>query len=168
MRTYDELSIAERLAQLPPVERDAVFAGYTQDDYASLDFDWIFWARPEQIAPRGTWDNWLIRVGRGFGKARTGAEWVRANMCGDTPLTGGRWRHVALIAETAADARDVMVGDGRMLSDSGAGTWPNGAIATLYNTWPLCAINGLAPYPDFGTAEAKTVVQAKPVVRLVL
>jgi hypothetical protein len=53
VRTYDELSIAERLAQLPPVDRDAVFAGYTQDDYASLDFDWIFWARPEQIAPPG-------------------------------------------------------------------------------------------------------------------
>jgi phage terminase large subunit-like protein len=88
VRTYDELSIAERLAQLPPVERDAVFAGYTQDDYASLDFDWNSWARPEQIAPPGTWDNWLILAGRGFGKTRTGAEWVRANMCGDTPLTG--------------------------------------------------------------------------------
>jgi hypothetical protein len=33
---------------------------------------------------------------------------------------------------------------------------------------PLSAINGLAVYPDFGTAEAKTVVQAKPVVRLAL
>jgi hypothetical protein len=43
VRTYDELSIAERLARLPPVECDAVFAGYTQDDYASLDFDWNFW-----------------------------------------------------------------------------------------------------------------------------
>jgi phage terminase large subunit-like protein len=127
----------------------------TQDDYASLDFDWNFWGRPEQIAPPGTWDNWLILAGRGFGKTRTGAEWVRANMCGDTPLTGGRWRHVALIAETAADARDVMVGDGKMSSDTTAGsgilqvhpkdfrpqyepskrrlTWPNGAIATLYN-----------------------------------
>jgi hypothetical protein len=31
-----------------------------------------------------------------------------------------------------------------------------------------CAINGLAAYPDFGTAEAKAVVQAKPIVRLVL
>jgi phage terminase large subunit-like protein len=61
---------------------------------------------------------------------------------------------VALIAETAADTRDVMVGDGKMLSDPNAGsgilqvhpadfrptyeskrrlTWPNGAIATLYN-----------------------------------
>jgi phage terminase large subunit-like protein len=64
----------------------------------------------------------LILAGRGFGKTRTGAEWVRANMYGDTPLTGGRWRHVALIAETAADARDVMVGDGKMLSDPNAGS----------------------------------------------
>jgi phage terminase large subunit-like protein len=155
VRTFDELSLAEKVARLPPAERDAVFAGYTQDEFASLDFDWGFWGRPEQIAPPGTWDNWLILAGRGFGKTRTGAEWVRANMCGDTPLTGGRWRHVALIAETAADARDVMVGDGKMLSDPNAGsgilqvhsadfrptyepskrrlTWPNGAIATLYN-----------------------------------
>jgi phage terminase large subunit-like protein len=65
------------------------------------------------------------------------------------------WHHVALIAETAADARDVMVGDGKIASDPTAGagilqvhpkdfrpeygpskrriTWPNGAIATLYN-----------------------------------
>jgi hypothetical protein len=53
----------------------------------------------------------LILAGRGFGETCTGAEWVRANMRGDTPLTGGRRRHVALIAETAADARDVMVGE---------------------------------------------------------
>ena len=122
MRTFDELSLAEKVARLPQIERNAIFAGYTQDEFSSLDFDWSFWGRPEQIAPPGTWDNWLILAGRGFGKTRTGAEWVRANMCGDTPLTGGRWRHVALIAETAADARDVMVGDGKMLSDPNAGS----------------------------------------------
>jgi len=122
VRTFDELSLAEKVARLPQIERNAIFAGYTQDEFSSLDFDWSFWGRPEQIAPPGTWDNWLILAGRGFGKTRTGAEWVRANMCGDTPLTGGRWRHVALIAETAADARDVMVGDGKMLSDPNAGS----------------------------------------------
>ena len=122
MRTFDELSLAEKVARLPQIERNAIFAGYTQDEFSSLDFDRSFWGRPEQIAPPGTWDNWLILAGRGFGKTRTGAEWVRANMCGDTPLTGGRWRHVALIAETAADARDVMVGDGKMLSDPNAGS----------------------------------------------
>ena len=66
MRTYDELSIAEKVARLPQVERDAIFAGYTQDEFASLDFDWIFWGRPEQLAPRGTWDNWLILARRGL------------------------------------------------------------------------------------------------------
>jgi predicted phage terminase large subunit-like protein len=76
-------------------------------------------------------------------------------MCGTTPLARGRWRHIALIAETSADARDVMVGDGKAASDSRAGsgllqihpkgfrpsyepskrrlTWPNGAVASIYN-----------------------------------
>lgn len=93
---------------------------------------------------------WLILAGRGFGKTRSGAEWVRANVCGDTPLAAGKYRQLALIAETAADARDVLVGEGK-LDASGILqvhpkafrptytisnrrlTWPNGATATLYN-----------------------------------
>ncbi len=94
----------------------------------------------------------MILAGRGFGKTRTGAEWVRSQVCGSTPLAPGRYRHIALVAETAADARDVMVGDGKGPGE-GSGllqvhpkdfrpvyesskrrlTWPNGAIATLYN-----------------------------------
>jgi predicted phage terminase large subunit-like protein len=115
-------------------------------------FDWPHYARPSQLAPAGDWFCWLILAGRGFGKTRTGAEWVRSQVCGSTPLTGGRYRHIALVAETAADARDVMVGDGKGPGE-GSGllqvhpkdfrpiyessrrrlTWPNGAIATLYN-----------------------------------
>jgi phage terminase large subunit-like protein len=122
---------------------------------AALEFDWSFWGRPKQHAPTGDWSNWLILAGRGFGKTRTGAEWVRQNMCGSTPSTGGKWRHIAIIAETAADARDVMVGDGKEPSNPSAGsgilqvhpkdflplyepskrrlTWPNGAVASIYN-----------------------------------
>lgn len=105
------------------------------------------------MAPEGDWLVWLILAGRGFGKTRSGAEWVRAQMCGDTPLARGRCRHIALIGETAADTRKVMVGDGQGGGDSGSGilqvhpkdfrptynpslkrlTWPNGAIASLYN-----------------------------------
>jgi predicted phage terminase large subunit-like protein len=115
-------------------------------------FDWRHLARPSQLAPDGDWFCWMILAGRGFGKTRTGAEWVRSQVCGTTPLTGGRYRHIALVAETAADARDVMVGDGKGPGE-GSGllqvhpkdfmpvyesskrrlTWPNGAIATLYN-----------------------------------
>ena len=76
-------------------------------------FDWSHFARPSQLAPIGDWFCWMILAGRGFGKTRTGAEWVRSMMCGPTPLSPGKYRHIALVAETAADARDVMVGDGK-------------------------------------------------------
>lgn len=151
-----ELSAAEKWADLPRAERDEELSKLSRKQKENLIFNWRHWARPEQQAPtHREWDNWLILAGRGFGKTRAGSEWVRANMCGDTPLTGGKWRHIAVIAETAADARDVMVGDGKAPSDPNAGsgilqvhpkdfcpkyepskrrlTWPNGAAATLYN-----------------------------------
>lgn len=59
--------------------------------------------RPEQATPPGDWFIWLILAGRGWGKTRTGAEFIREE------VMAGRMRHVALVAETAADARDVMV-----------------------------------------------------------
>ena len=113
---------------------------------ASLQYDWTFWARPNQVAPEGDWATWLILAGRGFGKTRTGAETIRRWVCGDTPLAPGRCSRIALIAETAADARDVMVeGESGLMSVHPPDfrptyqpslrrlTWPNGAIATLYN-----------------------------------
>jgi phage terminase large subunit-like protein len=41
-----------------------------------LKFHWGFWGRPGQFPPVGDWSHWLIFAGRGFGKTRTGAEWV--------------------------------------------------------------------------------------------
>ena len=116
-------SRAETIAMMSPEQRALFWARFgTKDRREQLKFSWEFWGRPSQFAPEGDWLNWLILAGRGFGKTRTGAEWVRANMCGPTPLTAGRWRHIALIAETAADARDVMVGDGKATSDPKAGS----------------------------------------------
>lgn len=113
---------------------------------AALNWHWPFWARPEQLAPAGDWLTWVILAGRGFGKTRAGAEWVRGEVCGTTPLGKGRAHRVALIAETAADARDVLVeGDSGLLGIHPRGfrpvyepskrrlTWPNGASATLFN-----------------------------------
>jgi phage terminase large subunit-like protein len=87
-----------------------------------------------------------VLAGRGFGKTRCGAEWVRANVCGATPLAAGAHRRVALVAETAADARDIMVeGESGLLAvhpktfrpnyepSKRRLTWPNGATATLFN-----------------------------------
>src|SRR5262245_37198040 len=47
---------------------------------SQLKYDWRAMARPEQLAPAGAWLWWLIVAGRGFGKTRTGAEWVRAEV----------------------------------------------------------------------------------------
>ena len=60
-------------------------------------------ARPAQTAPPGEWTYWLILAGRGFGKTRTGAEWVRAS------ASSGRFEYVNLIGPTADDARDIMI-----------------------------------------------------------
>lgn len=89
---------------------------------------------------------WVILAGRGFGKTRAGAEWVRSMVCGDTPLGPGKHKRVALIAETAADCRDVLVeGDSGLMGihpkdfrpvyepSKRRVTWPNGAVATLFN-----------------------------------
>ena len=113
---------------------------------AKLQYDWKFWARPNQLATEGDWATWLILAGRGFGKTRTGAETIRDWVCGPTPLSGGGCGRIALVAETAADARDVMVeGESGLMAVHPPDfrptyqpslrrlTWPNGAIATLYN-----------------------------------
>src|SRR5271166_6375459 len=65
--------------------------------------DWAAKARPEQLPPPGDWSIWLLLAGRGFGKTRSGAEWVRAQAEADPKL------RIALVAPTSADARDVMV-----------------------------------------------------------
>lgn len=114
---------------------------------ASLKWHWRFWARPDQLPPEGDeWSTWLILAGRGWGKTRVGAETIRSWVCGDTPLAPGRFSRIALVAETAADARDVMVeGDSGILGVHPKDfrpnyqpsirkiTWPNGAVAHLYN-----------------------------------
>ena len=114
---------------------------------AQLKYYWPFWARPSQLEPPGDWTTWLILAGRGFGKTRAGCETIRSWACGTTPLSRGAYSRIALVGETAADVRDVMVGDeaqgilachpkdfrpiyektNRKL------TWPNGAVAFLYN-----------------------------------
>jgi phage terminase large subunit-like protein len=160
-------SRAEWLASLPQPERTALLQSLSDEDLEQLEYDWSFWARRNQLAPAGTWTVWLILAGRGWGKTKTGAEWVRDLMCGTSPLTGGRVRHLALVGETAADTRKVMVGDG-LGPGEGSGIlqvhpkdfrpvynpslkrliWPNGAVASLYNATEPDELRG----PQHGAA----------------
>jgi predicted phage terminase large subunit-like protein len=97
---------------------------------------WSLLARPEQKAPPGDWLTWLILAGRGWGKTRTGAEWVHANV-----HRYGRW---ILAGRTSGDLRDIMVeGETGLLRTAPRSlrpqyepskrriVWPNGAVAAL-------------------------------------
>lgn len=100
-------------------------------------YDWELSARPEQLAPIGNWRTWLILAGRGFGKTRTGAEWVREQIK-NYPL-------VNLIGSTANDARDIMIeGESGILAICPQNerpeykaskrqlSWPNGAKSLIF------------------------------------
>src|SRR3954470_17299716 len=139
-------SLADLLACEPDEKLRELLSSYSDAQVYDLLWDWGTWARPNQIAPPGDWLTWLILAGRGFGKTRTGSEWVRSIVCGSTPLAAGTHSCIALVAETAADARDVLVeGESGLLAvhppefrpvyepSKRRLTWPNGAQATLYN-----------------------------------
>jgi len=111
----------------------------TDDECLALLHDWRLEARPEQIEPPGDWLGWLILAGRGFGKTRTGAEWIREN------VESGKAGRVALIGEDAGDVRDVMIeGESGILAKSPPWfkpkytpskkkvEWPNGAKALVF------------------------------------
>ncbi len=139
-------SLAESLAFLPAPQKAEILAGLSEAQAEDLLWRWDFWARPNQLPPEGEWAIWLLLSGRGFGKTRCGAEWVRSIACGSTPLGPSKAKRIALVAETAADSRDVLVeGESGILAVHPPAfrpqyepskrrlTWPNGAIGTLFN-----------------------------------
>lgn len=98
-------------------------------------FDWAQWAYAQQREPEGDWTTWLFMGGRGCGKTRTGAEWVRG-------LAAKGVSPIALVGETMSEALAVMVrGESGLfrvcrnqerpkLRDQQL-LWPNGVEATL-------------------------------------
>lgn len=109
MNDIAEKSLAVWLSEQPADLRDKWLNSLTDKETSEMEYAWAFWARPEQLAPPGEYLTWLIMSGRGWGKTRTGAEWVRSNV-----HKYGRW---ALVGPTAGDVRDIMVeGDSGILS----------------------------------------------------
>lgn len=132
-------SYASVLAALSEAERQDLLAKLSDQERAALLYDWDFWARPSQRIPVGTWRIWLLLCGRGFGKTRVGAEAVRRR------IETGQWKRVAIVNDTAADVRDVMIeGPAGLLAvcppwsrpvyepSKRRVTWPSGAVAIGY------------------------------------
>jgi len=132
---------ANSLRSLSPQKRDEFFTTLTDFEAKLLTHDWPFWARATQLPPKGNWAHWLMLAGRGFGKTRAGAEWVRSLIeAAEEPV------RIALVAPTLHDARAIMVeGDSGLLAVSPPWhmpkfeaskrilTWPCGSIATLFS-----------------------------------
>ena len=62
---------------MPDAQRQERLQSLTDEERAQLRWQWRYWARPEQLAPDGDWRTSLVLSGRGWGKRRTGAEWIR-------------------------------------------------------------------------------------------
>nr|WP_245815130.1 terminase family protein [Shimia gijangensis] len=133
----------------------------SQSELLALPYLFEFWAFDHQLPPEGNWKAWVIMGGRGAGKTRAGAEWVRSMVEGNGPLDNGRAKRVALVGETIDQVREVMVfGDSGVLACSPpdrmpkweAGRkrliWPNGAVAQVFSAHDPEALRG----PQFDAA----------------
>ena len=131
---------AAYLTGLSPGERRAALERMSDRQRRLLRGHWRLWAHSGQLPPEGEWHSWLIMAGRGFGKTRAGAEWVRAIAEADPSA------RIALVAASLGEARSVMVeGESGLLAVAPWGkrprfepsrrllTWPSGAQALLYS-----------------------------------
>jgi phage terminase large subunit-like protein len=134
------------IASEPPEVQTAFLDELSEGALLALPFLFEFWALPHQLPPEGDWKTWVILGGRGAGKTRAGAEWVRTEVEGPRPLDAGRSRRVALVGETIEQAVTVMVeGESGILACSPPDRrplwdatrkrllWPNGAEARVYS-----------------------------------
>jgi phage terminase large subunit-like protein len=142
-------SVLLALSRLPDEARFAALCSLEDYEVARLAHTWEGWARDDQLPPATTasgtpWRTWLVLGGRGAGKTRTGAEWVRARALGP-PYSLHRARRIALVGETLGQVRSVMIeGLSGLLSihpederprleiSRSQLVWPNGAMAQMF------------------------------------
>lgn len=147
MKTRSE-RLAELLA-LDPAERHERLRKLSARQRQEFRHHWQLWASPAQVPPACDWRIWLIMAGRGFGKTRAGAEWVRFIADHDPQA------RIALVGATLGEVRSVMVeGESGILAISPRGrkpsfepslkrlVWPNGAQASLFAAGEPEALRG--------------------------
>lgn len=127
----------------------------------ALQDAWHFWSRQDQKPAEPPKPTWLVLGGRGAGKTRTGAEWVKGMALGHPPFADVKTGRIALIGETQGQVRDVMIeGVSGLLSIHTRWErptwspslrrlqWPNGAIAQVFSAEDPEGLRG----PQFGAA----------------
>ncbi|MEL7050007.1 MAG: terminase family protein, partial [Pseudomonadota bacterium] len=141
-------------------------AALNKSELAALEADWQVWAHDSQLPPGqaadgGDWRVWLVLGGRGAGKTRAGAEWVKGMALGEATFATEPVERIALVGETMADVRSVMVeGVSGLLAihrpedrpvfepSKNRLTWRNGAVAQMFSAEGAEGLRG----PQFGAA----------------
>ncbi len=147
-------------SKVPKTARDFL-ADLPDEDIFNIAYDWHIWAREDQLPPIGDWTNWLVLGGRGAGKTRTGAEWVRGIALGLPGFSAQPVRRIALVGERLEDVRAVMIeGESGLLavhpkserptyiSSKHQLIWANGTIAQAFSGNRPNSLRG----PQFGAA----------------
>ena len=151
--------VAGHLGHLPKSQRAACLETIMSDlhrrEAMELKYAWPLHARDSQLPPKEDWDTWMILAGRGFGKTRTGAEWVRAQ------VESGAAKRIALVARTLPEAQSIMVhGESGIINISPPWdkptyepskrklTWRSGAFALAFSSHEPDQLRG----PQFDAA----------------
>ena len=160
------------LASASAAVRETFLAELEETEGALLALPYLFefWAHEHQLPPGGDWRSWVILGGRGAGKTRAGAEWVRSMVEGARPLDPGAARRVALVGETLDQVREVMIfGDSGIMACSPPDRrpdwiatrrmlrWPNGAEAVACSAHDPESLRG----PQFDAAWADELAKWK-------
>jgi phage terminase large subunit-like protein len=144
------------------MQRLYILSQLQPDDVEYFNHSWELFAhayqRPPARAQNGSdWTTWLLIGGRGAGKTRSGAEWVRGLVSGTAPVSP-----IALIGETEHDVREVMIeGPSGILAGGHRERpiwmpsrrrlqWSNGAVAYAYSAEDPDSLRG----PQFAAAWA--------------
>jgi phage terminase large subunit-like protein len=110
-------------------------AGYLGDALADAQAPaapWHTLAHPAQMPPRGPWRAWMMMGGRGAGKTRAGAEWVRER------VERGMAKRIALVGPTLHDVRELMIGGPSGLCATGDPAMrPTYEVTRRRLVWPL-------------------------------
>ncbi len=155
------LSGAAWIVSEGPDAQDEFLDSLDDGELLALPYLFEFWAMEHQLPPAGEWRSWVAMGGRGAGKTRAGAEWVRSQMEGAKPLDVGPCRRMALVGETFDQMREVMIfGESGILACSPPDRrpvwqatrkrllWPNGATAQAFSAHDPEGLRG----PQFDSA----------------
>ena len=103
-------SIAEQYQRKTRAERKRWIETLPQEVvYDLVRKPWWYIGRPEQQEPDGDWNVWLILAGRGWGKTRTGGEWLVNQVVNKPFAPDGAPTQWAIIAPTFGDAKNICV-----------------------------------------------------------